>query len=380
MTNENIPIFKVVVDETINQGIEMISLVEQPAIESNFILLNKNNIVLSKVDEYKMILTGASLIPDRPILRVDDEGNYFYILYDEDNIRKAVNKFFKNGLTTNINLQHNSAPIDGNYLIESWFIEDFETDKAKSLGFEKLPKGTWMTSIKISDEQFWKQEVLSGNVKGFSIEMNGGLMKFNSINKVITLLDYSIKSYESNYKVRVLEDTNVVMYVDSSSNEVTNVVPDGDYETTNNEMLIVEDGKLVEIISVKEYEAMLSYIELMEEAHIELAVPNAGRINNIMDKKTVVKIYYQGSYDGNETINAGFRSIEIFTYGLTLRANRAIRAWQREGSSDSGIKAGWKLFLLNKITSIDNTIQTYSGIRPDYNPNDSGMTTIFRSI
>jgi hypothetical protein len=98
-----------------------------------------------------------------------------------------------------------------------------------------------------------------------------------------------------------------------------------------------------------------------------------------MEKKRVIKIYYEGSYDGNETINAGYRNIEIFCYGITKRANRVVRAWQRSGATDSSPE-GWKLFLTKKISNWTPTIQYYDGNRPDYNPNDKGMITIFQAI
>ena len=42
-------------------------------------------------------------------------------------------------------------------------------DKANALGFEGLPKGTWMVSMKLSDE-LWSQYIETGKAKGFSID------------------------------------------------------------------------------------------------------------------------------------------------------------------------------------------------------------------
>ena len=41
-------------------------------------------------------------------------------------------------------------------------------DKSKEYGFS-LPKGTWMISMKVNNENIWK-DVKLGKVKGFSIE------------------------------------------------------------------------------------------------------------------------------------------------------------------------------------------------------------------
>jgi hypothetical protein len=258
-------------------------------------------------------------------------------------------------------------------VIESWIIEDFDTDKAKLLGFERLPKGTWMVSLKVSDKDFWDKKILTGEVKGFSVEIEADIQeKFNIVGKDLLL---RIFKTASGAVVKVQENTENVFYIDEFENIISQLV-DGEYELENGDILIVLNSKFQEVIELNKE---LDEIEELFESFI-FAEPNAKRIWNVMDEKRVVKIYYQGSYDGNVTEKAGFRSIEIFTYGITYRGNRAIRAWQRGGSSDSGITEGWKIFLTQKISSFDNTIQTYSGVRPGYRKGDSAFTTIFREL
>ena len=53
-------------------------------------------------------------------------------------------------------------------VVESWIIEDEKTDKSKLYDFN-LPKGTWMISMKVNNENVWN-DVKAGKVKGFSIE------------------------------------------------------------------------------------------------------------------------------------------------------------------------------------------------------------------
>jgi hypothetical protein len=53
-------------------------------------------------------------------------------------------------------------------VLESWLIEDEKLDKSKLYGFS-LPKGTWMISMKVDNDEVW-QDVKDGKVKGFSIE------------------------------------------------------------------------------------------------------------------------------------------------------------------------------------------------------------------
>ena len=46
-------------------GIEAISVVENPAIEEDFIALKKQQVKLAEVDREKRILMGAALIPNK---------------------------------------------------------------------------------------------------------------------------------------------------------------------------------------------------------------------------------------------------------------------------------------------------------------------------
>jgi hypothetical protein len=53
-------------------------------------------------------------------------------------------------------------------VVESWIIEDEKTDKSRLYNFN-LPKGTWMISMKVNNDEIWNK-VKAGDVKGFSIE------------------------------------------------------------------------------------------------------------------------------------------------------------------------------------------------------------------
>jgi hypothetical protein len=70
-------IVELILDEEQEEGgIEAISIVESPAIESDFVALNNQEIKLAEIDKEKRILLGALLIPNKPIYRKSDEGEY----------------------------------------------------------------------------------------------------------------------------------------------------------------------------------------------------------------------------------------------------------------------------------------------------------------
>ncbi len=148
-------------------GIDAVSLVDSPAIEENFIALNKEyKIEFAEVDSDKRILMGAALIPNKQIYRKNGKDE-FYVFFSEATVKQASELFLKNGNQSNATLEHKSK-FDGATVVESWIIDNPEMDKSKAYGFD-LPKGTWMISMKIEDENVWKQ-VKEGKYKGFSIE------------------------------------------------------------------------------------------------------------------------------------------------------------------------------------------------------------------
>tara|TARA_R110000764_G_C10948986_1_gene376957 strand:- start:298 stop:978 length:681 start_codon:yes stop_codon:yes gene_type:complete len=149
------------------EGVFAISLVKDPAIESNFVALSKekDNLSLSAVDDSKRLLVGAALIPDIEIAR---EGGY-YVRFSKEVVRKCMENFFQKNHHKNSNIEHNdSVSLSGVTVVESWIIEDTSNDKSNLYGLS-LPLGTWVVSLKVEDEETY-QLAKEGTIKGFSIE------------------------------------------------------------------------------------------------------------------------------------------------------------------------------------------------------------------
>lgn len=152
-------------DET--SGIDAVSVVSSPAIEENFIALNKHEVELKKIDEEKRLLMGAALIPNKQIYRVNDKQEEYYIFFSENTVRKASELFLKRSNQNNATYEHKDK-LSGMSVVESWIIEDEKHDKSAKYGFN-LPVGTWMISMKVENDEVWN-DVKEGKVKGFSIE------------------------------------------------------------------------------------------------------------------------------------------------------------------------------------------------------------------
>ena len=161
-------IVELILDEEQEEaGIEAISIVGSPAIESDFIALANEEVQLAEVDKEKQILLGALLIPNKPIFRNGEEGEY-YIFFSKDTVVKASQMYLKNGYQNNSTLEHNKA-LDGLTLVESWIVEDDVHDKSRKYGLN-VPVGTWMGSVKVNNKQVWDEYIKTNKVKGFSIE------------------------------------------------------------------------------------------------------------------------------------------------------------------------------------------------------------------
>lgn len=172
-----IPTYEIKFEEGKVDGVFGISLVEDPAIQSNFIALSKQQkIQLSTIDNEKRILLGAVLVPDLPIYR-NQNGMEFNIVFSADTIRKSMENFFKMSYQQNSSLEHDKE-IEGVTFVESWIKEDDVHDKSVAYGINE-PNGTWFATMKVDNDEIWNDYVKTGQVKGFSIDGMFDLEKIN---------------------------------------------------------------------------------------------------------------------------------------------------------------------------------------------------------
>ena len=164
-------IVELVIDEQHESlAIDAVSLVEFPAIESEWIFLSKdtkNNLSLAKVDEHKRLIVGAALIPNKQIYRRDENGKEFYVFFSEATVKRASELYLMNNNQSSATLEHTDTIHDVT-TVESWIVEDTKHDKSNIYGLN-LPKGSWVLSMKVENNEVWA-DILAKKVKGFSIE------------------------------------------------------------------------------------------------------------------------------------------------------------------------------------------------------------------
>lgn len=158
-------------EEELSQGINAVSVVHSPAIESNFIALNNHQVKFASVDGEKRILLGAILIPDKPIYRdqvLNGQVEQFYCYFSKNTVEKASQLYLMKGNHHNTTLEHELA-LKGLCMVESWIKVDMTNDKSAAYGLND-PIGTWYGAFKVNNDEIWNDFVKTGKVKGFSIE------------------------------------------------------------------------------------------------------------------------------------------------------------------------------------------------------------------
>lgn len=149
-----------------------ISLVEEPAIEIDYVAFDKDKetkpnlkFIEDKQNEKFMIL-GPALVPDKNIYRNYD-GNEFYVSFSAECIEKLSYKFMKTCYGDGCFTKDHESFAQGCSLAESW-IKTSENDKSVDYGFD-CPIGTWFVAAKIDSIELW-ESIKKGERKGFSIE------------------------------------------------------------------------------------------------------------------------------------------------------------------------------------------------------------------
>ena len=164
-------IVELVIDENNEElAIDAISLVTEPAIEQDFVYFNKakNNLTFAKVNDEQRLLVSPALIPNKQIFRYDANTDQdYYVYFTEKTVKQASEMYLKHNNNNSATLQHENK-VTGVHTVESWIIQDTEMDKSKLYGFD-LPKGTWMVSMRINNDEIWSQ-IKEGTIKGLSIE------------------------------------------------------------------------------------------------------------------------------------------------------------------------------------------------------------------
>ena len=179
MTTRKIKKYKVGIDSET----EAISMVTEPAIESDFVFFSKDKDIVKEAfsSDEKHMVYGAVLRPDFPIYRYDGENEY-YLEFTSESIERMARDYMMNYRQGNVTIQHEEYANEV-FMVESWIKQDMDKDKSVSVGLDKsLPVGTWFCGFYVNNNDIWER-IKSGELKGFSVEAMIDLEDFAKVKK-----------------------------------------------------------------------------------------------------------------------------------------------------------------------------------------------------
>jgi len=286
-------------DET--DEVMCISLVESPAIESDFIYFDKEVVSFASVNNEQKMLIGPILIPEKRILRVDGEGNPYHVFFTKDTVKKLAQNYLMKKYTDKATLEHDKTINGKVHLVESW-VKDGKLDKSNNYGLS-LPEGTWVGMFKITDDTLWNDYVKTGKVKGFSVE---ALLDHKLVNASITILDRPVEELDENESTILLGEIKALIrkdkrfkskeriefesYSDYGSGISNNAKRGIELNDKNGNKCATQTGKIRaqqlangEPISVETIKRMYSYLSRAETYYDNAESPNdCGNISYLL--------------------------------------------------------------------------------------------------
>ena len=256
---DKLPIYNALISDD-NEGIFVISLVDAPATETNWMCFKEQeNIKFSIVNEDEHILAGVVMVADKPIYRIAPDGSEYYIVFSKDVIKRMAEKMLDDNTFNNIDIQH-----DGNIIPRDKvkLVELFIADEAKGIkpNYLDVPDGSLLANYKIYDDELWNM-AKSGVLNGFSLEgvfstiryKHNKNIKHNKMSKIKEMLKSILVQLGE-----VTTDKGILTYDGELApgvevkNEDGSKPADGEYKVGEDKVIVVKDGYVDEIREIEE--------------------------------------------------------------------------------------------------------------------------------
>lgn len=259
-----LPVYRADINMDDDTGMLMISLVDSPAVERNFVAFSKERMTYSIGDEEKRMVFGVVMLADTLIYRRDGDFEY-WIEYDRPTIEKMAEKYFRMGYQNNVDTDHNLKLEDGIYLTQM-----FIKDSAKGIspeGFDDVRDGSLFGQFHVENDEVW-ESIKKGDYKGFSLygifdvspceqeyKSNKRKDKMSKITRIKEMLKSILTQFGS-----VSTDKGIIVWdgdddlkegyavqVYNPDDDSYAKPEDGDYKTDDGKTITVEDGKATKI-------------------------------------------------------------------------------------------------------------------------------------
>lgn len=270
MTYNDLPLFEAYIDSTDETGMFVVSLVDAPAVEKNFVAFKDNKKVFSYsiANEEQQKVFGLVMEANKPIYRVDESGFEYYITYNRKTIEMMAEKYFKLGFQNNVDTMHNFDLEDG-IILTQMFIKDSEKG-VNPIGFEDVNDGSLFAEYHIENADIWNA-IKEGTFKGFSLagqfyikeaqevkeaynkkDNNKLQMKINKVKAMLRKLLAQFGEVATDRGTILwdgeedLKEGDSVYSLDESGNQVP--LENGEYITEDKKVITIQEGKVLSIV------------------------------------------------------------------------------------------------------------------------------------
>jgi hypothetical protein len=254
-----LPIIELTLEE-LEQGIDATALVENPAIQRNWMAFKEHKSYEFKThNEDKRILAGALMVADFPMYR-NMNGKEFFVKFSSETIEQLADRMVLNNKLTAFNFEHDSKKELADMHIQQFFIINTELGVNTPIGFEELPNGSLFAFVKVNNEQVWNDYVKTGIVKGFSIEGNFATKEefteqtfLNEFQTIINMTDKKVATsrldelvakakslFSEDVKVEEKKEEEEVKMAEAMLTDGTKVMYEG--ELAEGTIVLLEDG------------------------------------------------------------------------------------------------------------------------------------------
>ena len=326
VTIDNIPVYNAVISDE-ETGMFKISLVDEPAVMSNFLAFDKTRkpLMYAIANEEKRIVRGVVMRADFPIYRYDKEFGEYYIIYKAGTIREMAEKYLLESRQNDVNLMHEeNSDVDGVQMVQ-YFIKDADAG-VNPTGFDDIADGSLFAEFHVVNDEVWEQ-VKDGTFKGFSLEgvfdlvpeqneswvesvvdsLEGKFNKlFNNFNmskfkrfkaalaKVLAefanvTTDKGILSWDGEDDLKAGDN----VYVEDAEGNRT-PAEDGDYKTEDGKVIKVADGKVSEIADAE------AEVEPTEDASLASVETDGGALSYEGELEVGTEVFVTDD-EGNQT-------------------------------------------------------------------------------
>lgn len=386
MNYKGLPVYNISIDFDTDEGLQLVSLVDDPAVVESFLTFNSEEQVklVFTSDEEQHIISGVSLLADTPIYRCDETGGY-YVVFTKETIKQLVEKYNKENKTNLTSLQHNGQIISDCVMVESYFI-----DKERGIcpkEFSHCPDGSWITSYKVTNDELWNEIKTSGQLNGFSVEISCQLEPAKEDQKIYdepmsdedkffeNLMQWlSGEDFEKKKKDFEADRNDILRAIDKGNPILIDEGKDKAVEYWIYQ-LGKKDGKDIAVLfdpstnkwSVRTLKSIGDYIiskekigdfdysdpsykTILDDEDITISRSSVATGDKFLDaikNKTWVQISYDDTKPSPAT---GFRQCIVVAYGTTSAGNIGIRCYEQFGDTRT-ICPDYKIFLLKRIKS-----------------------------